>query len=243
MHDHDALRLKHTPALVDELLNDLADRVAGRVRAVPKEARQSGNDTIHRDVWEEFKDQIKGQHSFMFDLYEDMVRMDCESVLEGLPRYQRELIWLWSELFLDRDSYPGDAPSYMTMEALLEILYRRVCERADAEDMLFDEYRVARLMPGAHWEGFSEVDLSEIEPESLIEHMSDVVRFMEGQEDYGEGIALTMAERYLEELADRDGVDLDEDASRDRVEEHSTEFHSYLQEWCRRVLAVPPEPE
>jgi hypothetical protein len=114
-------------------------RIIADIKALPESSRASGDDSPYRDVWEEFKVQIQGEHSICFDAYEDTIRAMCSHTLRELDRDQQCFLWLWCEGYLDEwvakdaiqleDEFP---------EHVVDELYQRVVETADNEPMLHE---------------------------------------------------------------------------------------------------------
>lgn len=65
--------------------------VIAKIKALPTECRQSGGDFLLEDVWEEFKYQVQGEESSLFDAYVETIEAICRQVLERLPTHELEL--------------------------------------------------------------------------------------------------------------------------------------------------------
>ncbi|KAB2950839.1 hypothetical protein F9B85_13825 [Heliorestis acidaminivorans] len=92
---------------------------------------------------EEFKEQLVGEHSVFFEIYENIVLNFCLEVLNKLDNQELRLLWLRSEGYYDWDEEEeGEAPIETIIEDLEKELYRRVCSEAydEAERDEYYEY-------------------------------------------------------------------------------------------------------
>ncbi|MHB8653343.1 MAG: hypothetical protein ACYDA9_05630 [Terriglobia bacterium] len=105
-----------------------------QIKALGPEYRHSGDDSGLADVWEEWKSQIQGEESLVFDAYENTFIDMCGRLVTIMPEDERALLWLTSEACFngDRDLPPdGDE----LINAIVEELYRRLCTAAANEEM------------------------------------------------------------------------------------------------------------
>jgi hypothetical protein len=102
------------------LLREVADaewdrlvaQVVQKVRELPDDCRQSGDDSDSRDVWEEYCAQVQGEESVSFGAYEQLVDEFCYWALAALAETGKALLWVFG------DGYPsfhgceaGEVPS------------------------------------------------------------------------------------------------------------------------------------
>jgi|SRR5215831_339358 len=123
------------PRIIEAKYEDYCDRVVQMIQGLPADCRQSGDDSVLEDVWEEFKYQVQRQESVVFEVYEDTITALCQKVVEGLPQHERDLLWLASDGYFDWDEQDGSPDK--TNDVVAE-LYRRVCTRASDEDLKID---------------------------------------------------------------------------------------------------------
>jgi hypothetical protein len=123
-------------ALVEAKFDRYAKRVIRDIKRLPKECRQSGDDSPLRNVWEEWVVQMQGTHSDSYDVYEETIRVTCRGVAEALPREEQGLLWLWTDDYCDwnerkpRGSDDGIPFGVPVLDALENEFFRRVCSAA-----------------------------------------------------------------------------------------------------------------
>jgi hypothetical protein len=112
-----------------------ANRAIRRIKRLPPESRQSGDDSGLEDVWEEFKSQIQHEQSIFFDLYEQVIRELCLGLVQELPGHEIEILWFGCEARFDcDDDEAGTHPLLGELRAhVADELYRIVCRRAADE--------------------------------------------------------------------------------------------------------------
>ncbi len=109
-------------------------RVIRKIKQLPKECMQSGEDSDLRSVWEEWVVQVRGEESFFYEAYEDILRAICREVAEKLPQEERGLLWLWTEGYWnwDEEEYGTEIPyGDPVRNALEDELFSQVCAVAD----------------------------------------------------------------------------------------------------------------
>ena len=141
MIEFDEFREKQLRPLVDAKYARYAKKVIWHIKRLPKECRQSGDDSVLDSVWEEFKYQIQRVESVCFDVYVEEIRSFCRATVEDLPRDEQGLLWLWSDASCEWDvEREGEKIPYgdPVTEALEDELYSRVCSIADDEELTHD---------------------------------------------------------------------------------------------------------
>lgn len=121
--------------IIEAKYEEYCGRIVQMVQALPADCRQSGDDSVLADVWEEFKYQVQRDESAVFGAYEDTITALCQKLIEGLPQHEQDLLWLQSEGYFnwnEQDELPVKADDVATE------LYRRVCTRASDEDLKID---------------------------------------------------------------------------------------------------------
>lgn len=134
----DALRLKHLFWLTDAKLDRYARRVIWHVKRLPKEGRQSGDDSGLENTWAEFKYQIQRGESIFFEMYEDMILSIARDIVLGMPEEEQGLLWLYCDEFYDpewEDQIPYGDP---VEGAVAQAIYGRVFSFAADEELKFD---------------------------------------------------------------------------------------------------------
>jgi hypothetical protein len=108
----------------------VAARLARRIVRVligMQEGLQSGADSGLVSVWEEICVQVQGEHSVLWDAYDQTVHdLACRDV-EALPQPVVRALWEWLD---STGELPGDAGPYST-DDVAEYLVRAVYGTAD----------------------------------------------------------------------------------------------------------------
>jgi hypothetical protein len=139
MDSIDKERLEHVERIVEAMYGGLVTQVIADVKALPETCRQSGDDSVLKDVWEEFKDQLQREQSNFFAFYEDTIRGLCTRLVAGLDRERQGLLWLWSDGYYDwNDEAAGIPWGSPVEEAVSNELYNRVGDVANNEDLAVD---------------------------------------------------------------------------------------------------------
>jgi hypothetical protein len=88
--------------------DEYAKRVIWRFKRLGPEARQSGDDSPYKNVWEEYVSQVQGQESIYFPLYEATLQRTCAAVLSKLRDAELQLLWLGTEAYIEweDDGFP-----------------------------------------------------------------------------------------------------------------------------------------
>src|SRR5579872_6705625 len=125
--------------LVEAAYDGLVRQVIADVRTLPDSFRQSGDDSKLKDVWEEFKYQIQREQSFAFDAYSQLILDLCERRVESILEEQQQLLWLWSDGYLDLWADEGEVSlDDLQPTAVAKELYDRVCNAAGSEELAVD---------------------------------------------------------------------------------------------------------
>ena len=112
----------------------LVRRVIADVRRLPEGSRQSGLDSGHADLWDEFKDQAQNEQSIFFEQYEDIIQGIGNDIVVKLPEHELWLLWLETDHCLEHDG-PALPAVNDAQQAVSEHLYSCVYRRADEEPM------------------------------------------------------------------------------------------------------------
>ncbi|MDO9119809.1 MAG: hypothetical protein Q7U39_17765 [Nitrospira sp.] len=121
--------------IIEEKYKDYCDRIVQMVRDLPDDCRQSGDDSVLEDVWEEFKCQVQRDESAVFGAYEGTISAICQKLVDTLPQHEQDLLWQVSDGYFNWDEHSG--PPSKTADVVNE-LYSRVCTRASDEDLKRD---------------------------------------------------------------------------------------------------------
>lgn len=68
-------------------------RVIRNIQAMT-DGLQSGDDSGLTNIWDEFCVQVQSEHSMFYDLYEETILMTLRYMIEPLPAYIAQSIWL-----------------------------------------------------------------------------------------------------------------------------------------------------
>jgi hypothetical protein len=142
----------HVTRLADARMDVIADTVIEMFRNLGPHARQSGDDSPLENVWEEFKEQVQHGESILWEFYEDTLLKFCEAEVERLAPFERDVLWFWTEGFIEWDEEDEDAPPIFGDQIAREI-YDRIKARAADEPLrheLEDEADEANEADEAH---------------------------------------------------------------------------------------------
>lgn len=127
---------------------DLAEQVIAKVKELPENCRQSGQDSNYLDVWEEYCAQVQGEHSVMFGLYESTVEGFCESALDALTPSARMSLWVTSEASGELDfEDDGESMFYPLVDRMVAELHERVRTEAANVDLETLDERLRAIAP------------------------------------------------------------------------------------------------
>ena len=124
-------------SIIETKYRRYVNEIIKQIKALGPECRQSGDDSGLADLWEEWKSQIQGEESLVFDAYEDTFLDMCGRLVITMPEDEQALLWLTSDAYFngDRDLPPdGDE----LVNAIVEELYRRLCTVEGNEAMSSD---------------------------------------------------------------------------------------------------------
>ena len=125
-------------AIVDAKYSGYVDRIVSKLRvqqpdlhelgSIAIDSRASGDDSPWPDVWEEYKVQIQGEHSFCFEAYEDTIYAMCEQFIGALAHPEIQLLWLGSDASdkWECDEREGQPAHAAMCEGVADELLRRV---------------------------------------------------------------------------------------------------------------------
>ena len=86
-------------AYVERRMKQLVSEAESEMRSL--EGRMSGDDSGLADIFEEWADQLCGEHTVFFDLYEEMAHDICDSLVSKLSPFEIEMLAAFTEQFLD----------------------------------------------------------------------------------------------------------------------------------------------
>lgn len=121
--------------IIEAKYEDYCDRIVRMVQGLPSDYRQSGDDSVLEDVWEEFKCQVQRDESAMFGAYEGTITAMCQKLVKQLPQHEQDLLWLVSDGYFKWDEQSGPPEK---ANDVVDELYSRVCNRASDEDLRRD---------------------------------------------------------------------------------------------------------
>ncbi len=134
------MKARQLRQIIDDKYADYVMQVVAQIKALGPESRTAPPDLGLADVWEEYKDQVQGQESILFEFYVETIESFCSDVLKILPEHELRLLWLETDgyleyaaddnhsLFLHRDNLLDDVAAK---------LYSRVWSLAADEEMAF----------------------------------------------------------------------------------------------------------
>jgi hypothetical protein len=138
----DAERYELVCSLVKSMYDRLVGQVIADIKALPDSCRQSGDDSKLKDVWEEYKYQIQREEFLSFELYVHVIRGICATRVQELERDRQQLLWLWTEGYLDlwvrADKVSLDDWNPDAIAAVEAELYDRVANIAVNEEFEVD---------------------------------------------------------------------------------------------------------
>jgi len=108
-----------------------AEAIIERFKNVTEGIQMSGDDSPFPDAWEEYKDQVQGEQSIYFDLFELQIRELAHAYAEDLPPDELELLWMGTQAF--QDAEPEEREAYFP-DAIVEQLYAAVTRIAASEE-------------------------------------------------------------------------------------------------------------
>src|SRR5260370_10153419 len=121
------------------------DQVIAKVRELGPECRQSADDSLFEDVWEELKYQVQREASGVFEAYVETIEAICHSLIESLPHHELQLLWLDTEGYFDHDDDNGPPRSGELITSVECELYQRVVNCAADEDLIKDREQPASV--------------------------------------------------------------------------------------------------
>lgn len=129
-------KIEYIDKLVACRYDECAEEVIRHIKALGPECRQSGDDSLLEDVWEEFKSQLQEGKSVLFDAYEQTIQQICALVVGKMSPTEFRLLWFWSDGYVEWDESEEGEPPYMEEDVVKE-LYWYVCNIATNEDLAY----------------------------------------------------------------------------------------------------------
>jgi len=131
-------------SLIEERFTALAGEVKRRLESIKDKV--SGDDSGLDNLWDEFSEQLAGQHSIFFGLQAQFVWDACEDVISDMGAFEVAILGTYSDGYLDwwtRNDVEPSMPmnSLESRQWVLDELHKRVVEEAlkHREDILFHD--------------------------------------------------------------------------------------------------------
>lgn len=129
--------------IIEEKYGRYTRQIVAEIQALPASMTLSGDDSLLASVWEEWKYQVQRQQSSDYDAYERTFLDMCERLVLALPGDEQRLLWYRSDGFWNkRGDHLTDHDDVET--AVVEELFRRVCDAADNEELAEDPDEAAQ---------------------------------------------------------------------------------------------------
>jgi hypothetical protein len=122
------MRKPEVRAVLKQKYEFYRDQVIAKVRALGPECRQSGDDSLFEDVWEEFKYQVQREESGVFEAYHEL-----------------QLLWLDTEGYFDHGGDDGPPHRNELITGVERELYQRVVNCTADEDLRKDREQSASV--------------------------------------------------------------------------------------------------
>ena len=136
---------------VERRMEQLVSEAESEMRSLKD--KMSGDDSGLADIYEEWADQLHGEHSVFFDIYREIAHDVCDSLVSKLCPFEIEILAAFTEQFLDfRSECDVDKgcpwENFHARDALTEALVSAFEEHAinwyeareDEDDYDADEY-------------------------------------------------------------------------------------------------------
>ncbi|MBP2641197.1 MAG: hypothetical protein H6Q66_2148 [Firmicutes bacterium] len=118
--------------------DDYVKKIVEEIRETP--GLQSGDSGRFNDLWEEYAVQMQVEESYCFQLYEDMVKLYCEGLVEELQEELLRHLWDKSDASWEWDYEEGEPGINILREGVTKELIQRVnSTAADYELPSFQE--------------------------------------------------------------------------------------------------------
>ncbi len=121
-------------SIVSALAQDVEKRAVQKAIADLQELRDtlSGDESGLETVWDEICVQVQFEQSFVWDTYETVIRNTLAGIVEALPGFEREALWMQSDAALEWECRePGEREPYpVNSHDVVEYLFQAVCESA-----------------------------------------------------------------------------------------------------------------
>jgi hypothetical protein len=92
----------------------------------------SGDDFGLQNIWEEICVQVQDEQSLFWDTYEAVIRDTLTGIIEALPDFKREALWMQSDAASEwKYREPRECEQYpVNTQDAVEYLFKAVCESA-----------------------------------------------------------------------------------------------------------------
>jgi len=133
----------HIEKLVAQSYRERVDAVITGLKGLGREHMQSGDDSPHQNVWEEFAAQLQEGERSYFDAYESTVRQFCHHEVKKMSETERKLLWFFTEpgqdwtFDIDYDKEheierdpTDDQPASFDEDDVVDELYKRISQIA-----------------------------------------------------------------------------------------------------------------
>ena len=136
------MKARQLRQIIDDKYADYVMQVVAQVKALDPRSRAAPPDLGLADVWEEYKYQVQGQESILFNFYVETIESICTDVVKALPEHELRLLWLETDGYLEYNANDNHS-LFLHRDNLLDDvaaeLYSRVCSLAADEEMALSE--------------------------------------------------------------------------------------------------------
>ncbi len=123
---------------INKWYKDSIEKVVEEIKNLPESSRLSGDDSGLDDVWKEYCNQIQGEHSPFYGLYEEIVQKCCDDIVRKLTDAEVEVLWEERNvLYCQDDDYHDEQEIGIGWKRndVAVNLFRQVDEKAANEDL------------------------------------------------------------------------------------------------------------
>lgn len=133
---------KRIRSIVNEKYNKYIYEIISRVKKLDASSMLSGDDSNLENVWKEFAYQVQEEHSYFFDLYEDLISQIINDLLKSIDTLDVKLLWLESDGYFDTDDEDLDKDGFPSLsdmnDAVRNEIYSRTLIQAEMESLSFE---------------------------------------------------------------------------------------------------------
>ena len=133
-------------SIVSALAREVEKRVVQKAIAALQELDDtlSGDDFGLKNIWEEICVQVQDEELIFWDTYEAVARDTLAGILEALPQFECEALWMQTDEAARWDcSAPETRDAYpVNLQDVVEHLFQAVCESAGS----WSNHRIRRYI-------------------------------------------------------------------------------------------------